>query len=339
MHETRPEQVRDDVGVVRLFEPIIREVGSPLTEEMLRPLDPRCEVVQFGHPLSDADFQTLADWLRDYPAVTLRAFADGTGADLDFLRFFPTLRAFHADFSYRTLVSLDGLNHLPADLTYLGLGQTKKRLSLAPLARFTELQRLYLEGQSKDIEVIGHLRTITSLTLRSITLPNLSLLVPLTRLRALDLKLGGTRDLALLPEVGALQYLELWMVRGLHDLTPIADIPTLEYLFLQALKQVAALPSFGNCTHLTRVHLETMNGLSDLTPLLTAPALTQLTIADMPQLQPADVAVLAAHPTLQQLSAGLGSRRKNDEVARLLPLPPVHGIERHPALAARTQLP
>ncbi|MFK4246140.1 hypothetical protein ACI2KV_25000 [Micromonospora chokoriensis] len=82
-----------------------------------------------------------------------------------------------------------------------------------------------------------------------------------------------------------------------------------------------------------------MNGLSDLTPLLTAPALTQLIIADMPQLQPADVAVLAAHPTLQHLSAGLGSRRKNDEVARLLPLPPVLGIERHPALAARTQLP
>lgn len=82
-----------------------------------------------------------------------------------------------------------------------------------------------------------------------------------------------------------------------------------------------------------------MKGLTALTPLLTAPALTQLTIADMPQLQPAGVAVLAAHPTLQQLSAGLGSRRKNDELARLLPLPPVHGIERHPALAARTELP
>jgi len=325
--------------VVRLFEPIVREVESPLTEEMLRPLDPQCEVVQFGHPLSDTDFQTLSDWLREYPTVTLRAFGDGTGTDLDFLRFFPTLRAFQADFSYRKLVSLDGLIHLPADLSYLGLGQTKQRLPLAPLARFTALRRLYLEGQRKDIDVIGQLRTLTSLTLRSITLPDLSLLLPLTRLRALDLKLGGTRDLARLPEVGALQYLALWMIRGLHDLTPIADIPTLEYLFLQALKQVAALPSFGNCTHLTRVHLETMKSLTDLTPLLTAPALTQLTIADMPQLQPADVGVLAAHPTLQQLSAGLGSRRKNDELARLLPLPPVHNADRHPALAARTQLP
>lgn len=325
--------------MVRLFEPIIREVESPLTKEMLRPLDPRCEVVQFGHPLSDADFQALSDWLRDYPTVTLRAFGDGTGTDLDFLRFFPTLRAFQADFSYRTLVSLDGLNHLPADLRYLGLGQTMKRLSLAPLARFTALKRLYLEGQTKDIHVIARLRTLTSLTLRSITLPDLSLLLPLTRLRALDLKLGGTRDLTLLPKVGALQYLELWNIRRLDDISSIADVTTtLEHLYLRALGRVTELPSFGNCTHLTRLHLETMKGLTDLAPLLTAPALTQLTIADMPQLQPADVAVLAAHPTLQQLSAGLGSRRKNDELARLLALPPVHDAARHPALAARTQI-
>jgi hypothetical protein len=92
---------------------------------MLRPLDPRCEVVQFGHALSDGDFRTLSDWLRGYPTVTLRAYGDGAGADLDFLRFFPTLRAFQADFSYHIGVGLDGLIHLPADLTYLGLGQTK----------------------------------------------------------------------------------------------------------------------------------------------------------------------------------------------------------------------
>jgi hypothetical protein len=44
----------------------------------------------------------------------------------------------------------------------------------------------------------------TSLTLRSITLPDLSLLLPLSQLRALDIKLGGTRDLTLLPQIGAL---------------------------------------------------------------------------------------------------------------------------------------
>jgi hypothetical protein len=325
-----------DVGMTSLFQPFIRDVASPLTEEILRPLDPRCRTVQFSRALSDTDYRTLADWLVDYPAVTLRAYGsyDGSITDLDFLRFFPKLRGFEADALYHSLASLDGLNYLPVDLRYLGLGQTKKRLSLAPLARFAALRRLFLEGQTKDLDVVGQLHTLTSLTLRSITLPDLSLLLPLTRLRALDLKLGGTRNLALLPQVGALQYLELWQVRGLHDLSPVADIPTLEYMFLQALKQVTALPSFANCTRLTRLHLDTMKGLVDLSPLLTAKALTQLTIY-MPQLQPADLAALAAHPSLRQLSVALGSQRKNDEVARLLPLPRVPDQNRHPALDAR----
>src|SRR5262245_53357726 len=136
-----------------MLEPWRREVGPPLTEQMLRPLDPRCRVVQFREPLSNADFRTLADWLRDYPTVTLRAYWNGTGADLDFLRFFPTLRAFDADSNYNGLISLAGLNYLPDDLTYLGLGQTKKRLSLAPIARFKKLRRLSLERHSKDIDV------------------------------------------------------------------------------------------------------------------------------------------------------------------------------------------
>jgi hypothetical protein len=327
-----PFKVRHHVRVTGLFDPFIRTVRSPLTEEMLRPLDPRCQWVQFSRAMTEADYRTLAQWLDQYPTVTLRAYAEGTGTDLDFLRFFPHIRRFHADYSHNLLVSLEGLNHLPAELTYLGLGQTRKRLSLAPLARFTALRRLYLEGQTKDVDVVGQLCSLTSVTLRSITLPDLSLLLPLTRLRALDLKLGGTNNLALLPQIGALQYLELWMVRGLADLSPVADITTLEYLFLQALKQVTALPSLASCTRLTRIHLETMKGLTDLSPLRTAPALTQLLLIDMPQLQPANLAVLSNHPALRQLSAGLGSRRKNDEVHQLLPLSPVSDRDRHAVL-------
>lgn len=320
--------------VTESFDPVVRSVRSPLTGEMLRPLDARCRWVQFSRPLTGADYRALAHWLEQYPAVILRSYGEGTGTDLGFLRFFPNLRRFQADYSYDRLVSLEGLNHLPNDLVYLGLGQTRKRLSLAPLVRFTVLGRLYLEGQTEDVDVIGQLRSLTSLTMRSITLPDLSLLLPLTRLRALDLKLGGTNNLALLPQVGTLQYLELWMIRGLADLSPVADIATLEYLFLQSLKQVTALPSLANCTRLTRVHLETMKGLTDLSPLRTAPALTQLALVDMRHLQPAHVAVLSGHPTLRHLTAGLGSRRKNDEVGRLLPLPPVSDYERHVALDA-----
>lgn len=302
--------------------PLIRDVASPLTRDMLRPLDPRCEVVQFRSALAEGDYRMLADWLRSYPAVNLRAYGsyDGSIRDLDFLRFFPGLRRFSANALYHSLESIEGLGYLPADTQLIGLGPTRKRLSLGPLARFSGLRRLYLEGQTKDIEVISQLTSLTSLTLRSVTLPGLALLRLLTNLRALDIKLGGTRDLSLLPAIGRLEYLELWLIRGLADLTPLASVTSLRYLFLQALKQVTELPSLSRLPELEKVWLETMKGLTDLRPLLTASGLRQVAVIDMRHLQPADVAVLAAHPRLEHLQASLGSKKKNDELHQLLPL-------------------
>lgn len=316
--------------------PFLRDVASPLTSDMLRPLDPRCRTVQFKSALAAADYQLLADWMTQYPSVALRAYGsyDGTIRDLDFLRFFPSLRKFSADALYHSLQSIDGLGYLPPTATKLVIGKTKKRLSLKPLAHFTHLRRLLLEGQTKDIEVLSGLSTLISLTLRSITLPDLSILQPLTRLRALDLKLGGTRDLALLPGIGELDYLELWLIRGFTDLSPVSDLVHLTYLFLQALPQVVQLPDLSRLSRLETIWLETMKGLRDLTPLLTAPGLQRVALIDMGHLQPEDVAPLAGHPRLQQLRAGLGSKRKNDAVAELVPLPAGEGWTRPDSLRA-----
>ena len=189
----------------------------------------------------------LGEWFRAYPEMDLRAYGsyDHSITDLEFLRFFPTLRKFAADALWDSLTSLDGLRHLPPDLEELGIGATKVKLDLAVLSRFRELRWLFLEGQTKHLEVISGLTQLYDLTLRSITMPDLSLLLPLKGLRSLDLKLGGTRDLRLLPRVGELWYLELWMIRGLTDVTAVGGIPSLRVLFLQALRQVEALPDLS----------------------------------------------------------------------------------------------
>jgi hypothetical protein len=148
------------------------------------------------------------------------------------------------------------------------------------------------------------------------------MLLPLPELRALDLKLGGTRDLSLLPRIGQLQYLELWMIRGLDDLTPLADVATLRSVHLEALKQITALPAdLSRLTRLDTIYLEAMKGLADLTPLLTAPALRRVALVNMPHIEPAQVGVLREHPSLRYLIAGLGSDRKNRAVQELVPLP------------------
>jgi hypothetical protein len=138
----------------------------------------------------------------------LRVHSDQTS--LDFLRYFPNLLRFNAAMSH--LESWTGLLSLPEEAEQLSLGATKKTLSLSIIGRFRNLRKLYLEGHHKDISVLAELETLEDLTLRSITLPDLGLLTNLRRLWSLDIKLGGTRNLALLPRVESLKYLELWRV-------------------------------------------------------------------------------------------------------------------------------
>lgn len=55
----------------------------------------------------------------------------------------------------------------------------------------------------------------------------------------------------------------------------------LEYLFLQALKQVETLPDFSRAVNLRRIYLQTMKGIRDLRPIATAPAIEELILIDM----------------------------------------------------------
>lgn len=296
----------------------MREVKSPLTEEMLKPFPPSAGTVYFNRPLTDSDFMRLADWMRSYPHLGIR-IGDAV-ADLEFLRFFPFIRHFGAA-RPRSLQSIDGLRHLSENLESLDLGHTKLNLNLTILGRFAGLKELKLEGQTKGIGIVSSLTALEDLTLRSITLPDLELLLPLTGLLALDIKLGGTKDLSLLPSIGRLQYLELWMIKGLTDVSSIGRLPNLRYLFLQALRRVEVLPDLSLDVELRRVHLETMRGLRDLRPLTTAPALEQLLLVDISHLQPEDLRCLVGLPNLKGIGVGLGSKRKNDAAYAMLQLP------------------
>jgi len=65
---------------------------------MLAPSATGRGIVQFAYePLTDDEYRRLAAWLEDYPEMTLRVYSSATIHDLEFLRFFPSLREFAAD--------------------------------------------------------------------------------------------------------------------------------------------------------------------------------------------------------------------------------------------------
>lgn len=304
--------------------PGIRHVTSPVRRRTLTSLQ-SARIVQFPHPLTEREYRKVAKLLKGHPDITLRAYGPGF-TDLEFLRFFPFIMRFQADRLYN-VETLDGLRHLRDDLEHLALGEarTARQFSLSFLRRFSRLRHLYLEKHTKAISVIGELEHLEDLTLRSITLPDLSILLPLTNLLSLDLKLGGTKELGLLAGIGRLRYLELWQIRGLEDISVVEELTDLQHLFMQSLRRVEQLPNLRRLTKLRRVTLDTMKGLSDLRPLAGAPALEELLLIAMRHLSLEDLACLIGHPALRAARFGLGSTKRNVAAQELVGLPTVEG--------------
>jgi hypothetical protein len=285
-------------------------------------LPPETRVVQFRQRLTDDRFRHLSTLLEGRPEIRLRAYLGSDIADLEFLRFFAGLTSFQVDAIWEGLTSIDGLRHVSASLESLGIGRTKRPLSLAVLARLDALRSLLIEGQHRDLAVLADLHSVETLTLRSITLPDLGPLIGLDRLRSLTLHLGGTNDLGLLPRLGRLEELEIWHVRGLVDVDAIGSVTGLKRLFLQAQPQVQALPDLSRLTHLTEVTLHTMKGITDLSPLAALPALHRLSLIATPHLPPEALRPLVGHPTLRRGNWNIGSMRKTYQANDILPIAP-----------------
>ncbi|GLQ89976.1 hypothetical protein GCM10007898_35510 [Dyella flagellata] len=267
-------------------------------QDSFEPLGPECTLVAVRLPMTPVDLEKLARLLEGRPEVTLR-FHSAPVTDLDFLKYFPGVRRLSVDLW--SLEDIGGFSHLQGKLELLSFGNTKKRHSLKFLEGMPALEKLSLEGHAKDIASVSRLTRLTSLGLRCITLPDLSILAPLRELATLGIAFGGTPDLAHLAELPQLQTLSLFRINKLYDLSILTKLTSLKTLDLDSMRNVMSLPSLESLTHLEEVTLETMKGLTELSAVAAAPNLRQLTIAGMAQLDVAAFRCLVGHPHLQKL--------------------------------------
>jgi internalin A len=280
-----------------------------------RPLEADCKLIQFSQPLTHAQLRAANELIADRPEVQLYVYGQAS-RDLDFLGFFPNLK--RLDVSLYYLENIDGFASV-GGLELLVFGKTKKTLPLGFLAAMTRLDTLFLEGHRKELAVVGGLTGLTSLGLRGITLPDLSLLMPLTRLRDLRLLMGSTNNLALLPALPALEDLFLMRLTGLEDVGVVADLKGLTTLRLDWMRNVTTLPSFAGLTRLEELNLDTMKGLTDLAPAAAAPNLRRLKIQTMPQLTAESFRCFVGHPTLKEMFAYTGRNPVNAAVKAMFP--------------------
>ena len=242
-----------------------------------------------------------------------------TGAewhDLSFLKYFRTLQRLHV--ALYKLRDIEGFDQVPW-LRELTFGETEKKFSLRFVDNWPQLRRLFLVKGKTDLHCLQRLTALQELGFSGFTLPDLSVLLPLTELRKLQLFLGGTRNLAALARLPSLE--ELWLMRitKLSDLGVLADLTGLKTLKLEWMRNVSDLPSLHRHTRLENVELEMMKGLTDLSAIAAAPALRRLVVADMPQLTADSFRCLIGHQRLEELWAATGKRKVNAQIKEMLP--------------------
>jgi hypothetical protein len=157
----------------------------------------------------------------------------------------------------------------------------------------------------------------TVLTLRRVTIDDLTFLDALPELEHLQLYATRIADWSALSRVQTLRRLFVNGVKDPGSLAIVSRTAHLRQLSLANLPTLTKLPDLSSCRDLREVRLWNCKRLGDITALLHAPALEELSLVATPHV-PSDLIPLLALPRLEYLSATFESKRANDEFAALL---------------------
>jgi hypothetical protein len=151
----------------------------------------------------------------------------------------------------------------------------------------------------------------------------------------LDIKLGGTTNLRVLKKMAGITYLELWMIKGLEDVSFIAGMTGLRYLFLESLTRIETLPNLGKLKHLKRIDLETMKGITTLEGVAKAPALETFIHTGAKGMAPEGFVSILKKKSLKAFRAGTG---KMSDYRKILELMEKYGVEEDEDESDRSEL-
>jgi hypothetical protein len=170
----------------------------------------------------------------------IRFTLNGFGAfkNLDCLEYLPNMKSITVDFFKNNEIS-----KINKWLTLESIGIVGDKISIKEIVQQKELKRLFVGGKLKDIEVIGQMKSLRSLSFSQMTLKSLDFLVGLNKLEELNFMLGGTKNLEALPKIPNIKKMNFTYVRQLliPDLMPLNQMKNLQELEFDTLPHLTDL--------------------------------------------------------------------------------------------------
>jgi hypothetical protein len=319
------------------------EMMQPLTDENLARVKPSTSVIHFCADFSGSDYARIAKALNSAPHAILRYW--GLGCNLEFLKFFPTLKRLELSSVFDSLIPL-GL--LSAHLVELDLRVPREGpFSLKPLENLIQLKKLSLtgfwEGGIKTTpDFINALASLALnpgleiLFLNLVRLPAVDIFGSMDSLRSVSIVESPIRDISGIGLASDLVHLHLGYLLN-SNLDFLSDLCCLQYLSLDHLSKIEALPSLAPLSHLRRVKLRSMKRLKKLSSIANAPNIEDLVLEEERVIEPGDLQCFVGHSKLKHAWTDLGAAHKNIAVADLLGLPRA-GARSHFRFQTETEL-
>lgn len=153
----------------------------------------------------------------------------------------------------------------------------KKTVNLEYLQEYAHLKILGVGGKVKDLNTIGQLNQLESLSLNSISKLPVNFINHLGQLRTLKFFLGGRENIREIEE-NEIESLEIVRVRGFNDIQNITKFRKLRRLLIEDQIQLGAIDFNGTLEDLEELALLNCKGLTSLTGLDQLPSLQTLRI-------------------------------------------------------------
>lgn len=147
------------------------------------------------------------------------------------------------------------------------IGPTPVISDLAPLAKLTNLEKLYLDDNKiNDLSPLAGLTNLVVLNLEKNFITDVTPLAGMTKLEELQLDRNRISDLTPLAGLTSLKKFNA-ATNPISDLTPLSELKNLEWLGLSFNGKITDLQPLSGLTNLENLFLQDNSNITDLTPL------------------------------------------------------------------------
>ncbi len=215
---------------------------------------------EFKSP-SEKTWKVLEKFFYKYPHITL-SISWFDQVNFDFFRYLPSVKKLSIS-SYMTKDFSPIKNYV--DLEELSIGETKsKAIKVNFIEHFKNLKSFYNDGMKKGFEVLANSHKLEQLTLRGVKLESLDFLIPLSKLRKIELLYGSYENITALTKIVNLQRLEISRVRKIEDFSFLNKLSALESLTIEGQTSLNKLPNLENIINLEYLGISNNRNLNDI---------------------------------------------------------------------------